>query len=94
LAVESQVGSKPPRWSGNIPDTGLQHLGVGIVAILLSWLFFSDVTNLRLDSHDIETFRDHAAIGGDIAATIFVGSWKTASDSYDWPLIVLRKRWM
>jgi hypothetical protein len=35
--------------------------------MLLSWLFFSDVINLRLDSHDIETFHDHAAIGSDIS---------------------------
>ena len=93
MALESQVGSEPPRWFGNIPNGVLQHVGMGGVAMLLSWLFFSDVTNLRLDSHDIETFRDHTAIGSDISllfsTELELRSGRPASELVKWLVYLL-----
>ena len=42
------------------------RIGFIIFILVLSWVFFADLTEHRLDSHDIEMFRDHTAIGGDI----------------------------
>ncbi|SVB40063.1 uncharacterized protein METZ01_LOCUS192917, partial [marine metagenome] len=42
------------------------RIGFVIFILVLSWVFFADLTEHRLDSHDIEMFRDHTAIDGDI----------------------------
>ena len=41
-----------------------------LYALLLSalaWVFFADVLTLGLDTHDVETFRDHERISEDFA---------------------------